>query len=98
VCGGLLPGDAQDVLAVGFEERLSYGVVDAGLWGVVPLGAVGFDDEVVVGPAEVGGDAAPVEVQRDVDVRRGEAGRAQEVVDAVLRRRGRAGGPRGAGW
>ena len=65
--GGLLPGDAQDVFAVGFQECLALGVV-CGLRGVVPLGAVGFDDEVPLGPAEVGDDAASVEVQGDVDV------------------------------
>ena len=68
VGGGLVPGDADDALAVGFEEGLAFGVLDAGLRGVVPLGAVGFDDEVVLGPAEVGDDAAPVEVQGDVDL------------------------------
>ena len=66
--GGLLPGDADDVFAVGFQERLAFGVVGSGLWGVVPLRAVGLDDELLLGPAEIGDDAAAVEVQRDVDV------------------------------
>jgi hypothetical protein len=84
VRGGLLPRDADDVLAVGFEERLAFGVVGSGLRGVVPLRAVGLDDEVVLGPAEVGDDAAAVQVQGDVDVRRCEAGGGEQVVDAVF--------------
>ena len=49
VGGGLLPGDADDAFAVGLQEGLAFGVVGSGLRRVVPLGAVGFDDEVVVG-------------------------------------------------
>jgi hypothetical protein len=71
-------------LAVGLEEGLAFGVVGSGLRRVVPLGAVGFDDEVVVGPAEVGDDAAAVEVHGDVDVWWWEAGCGEQVVDAVL--------------
>ena len=49
VGGGLVPGDADDAFAVGLEEGLAFGVLRPGLRGVVPLGAVGFDDEVVLG-------------------------------------------------
>ena len=63
---------------------MAFGVLCSGLWGVVPLGAVGLDDEVVLGPAEVGDDAATVEAQGDVDVGWCEAGGAEQVIDAVF--------------
>jgi hypothetical protein len=84
VGGRLLPGHADDALAVGLQEGLAFGVVGSGLRRVVPLGAVGLHDEVVVGPAEVGDDAAAVEMQGDVDVWWCEAGCGEQVVDAVL--------------
>ena len=51
---GLGPGDADDAFACGFEDGLLLGVVFAGEAVVVPFGSVGLDDQVLVGPAEVG--------------------------------------------
>ena len=53
---------------MGLEQRLALGVVCPGLRGVVPLAAVGLDDEAVLRPAEVGDDPAALEADRDIDV------------------------------
>ena len=62
------PGDAFDAVAVALEQLLAFEVVRTGEWVVVPLAAVGFDREPEGGDAEVGDDAAALEVQWDVDV------------------------------
>ena len=49
----LVPDDPQDALAVGLEQRLALGVVFASELVVVPGGAVGLDDQALLGPAEV---------------------------------------------
>ena len=67
------PGDAQDALAVALEQRLALRVVLAGDAVLVPGRAVGFEDEPLGGPAEVGHDAATVEHDRGVDLRPFEA-------------------------
>jgi hypothetical protein len=82
--GRLLPRDPDDALAVGLQDRLALRVVASGLGRVVPPAAVRLDDEAVLRPAEVRDDAAPVEVQGHVDVRRRETRGGQQVVDAVL--------------
>jgi hypothetical protein len=69
---------------VGFEEGLALRVVGAGDRVVVPLTAVGLDDQALSRPAEVRDQAAAVEGQRDVDVRWLEAGIEDEVEDDVL--------------
>ena len=57
---GLLPRNADDAVAVGFEDRLAGGVVLLRDRVVVPVLAVRLDDEAVFGPAEVGGEGRPV--------------------------------------
>ena len=60
------------------------GVVLAGEAVVVPFGAVGLDDQVLVGPAEVGDDRAAVDRERLVDVGTLEPRIEDEVEDGVL--------------
>ncbi len=50
---GLAPGDAEDCVAVLFQDALASLVVGAGEQLVVSVAAVGFEDYVVVGPEEV---------------------------------------------
>jgi hypothetical protein len=68
----------------GHEERLFLGVVFAGEAVVVPFGAVDFDDQVVVGPAEVGDQPAALNPDRLVDVGTLKPGIENEVEHGVL--------------
>jgi hypothetical protein len=77
----LLVGDAEDPLALLFERGLALGVIASRNRVVVPGLAVGFEDEVVVGPAEVGDGAVR---ERLVDLGRREARSFEEVQDEVF--------------
>jgi hypothetical protein len=62
--GELAPGDADHPVAEGGQVRVARAVLLERGRGQVGGGAVGLDDQVVVGPVEVGFvDAAPVRVQ-----------------------------------
>ena len=61
---------------------------------IVVVGAVGLDDQPLFGPAQVGDDAPPVEVQRLIDERMGEAVAQEQVEHGILEL---ALGRRGAG-
>ena len=91
----LLPRDPKHLLAMSFKQRLALRVVLTGEPVVVPGGAVGLDDEVLGGPAEVGDHPTAVEDEWDVDVGVRETAAENEVEDDVLELaagRGGAGG------
>jgi hypothetical protein len=69
---------------VRFEDGLLLGVVLAGEAVVMPFGAVGFEDQVLLGPSEVRDDASSVDVERDVDLRCFEPRTEEEVEDGVF--------------
>ena len=79
---------------MGLEQRLALRVVFASELVVVPRGAVGLDDETLLGPAEVRDDTAAAAAQRLVHLGMREAATQDEVEDGVLEL---AAGGRGAG-
>src|SRR3954468_5167913 len=82
VVGRLVIGDPDHALAVRFEQRLAHGVLAPGV--VVVGGAVGLDDQALLGPAEVGDERHVADAERDVDVGVGEAGLEDQIQDDVL--------------
>jgi hypothetical protein len=63
---------------------LACGVVLAGGLAVVPGRTVGLHDQALRGPAEVGNEPAPVENERDVDVRVGKPAAQEEFEHNIL--------------
>ena len=86
--GGLAPGGSEHLVAVLFQVALAFCVVGSGQQLVVGVAAVGFEDQALGGPQEVG----LIAEQRLVGERLWEVG--EEGVDEVLElvARGRAGG------
>src|SRR5919109_5018254 len=80
----LRPRHPHDPLAVSLQQRLAFDVVFAGEAVLVPLGAVGLDDEALLRPAEVGDHAPAVDGQWPVDVRGVKSAGNDEVEDGVL--------------
>ena len=69
----LRPPHPHDPLARGLEPRLPRGVVLAGELMVVPLRAVGLEDQPLLRPAEVGLDPLPADLDELADDRQLEA-------------------------
>ena len=66
------------------EQRLALRVLRARDAALVPRGPVRLDDHARLRPPEVGNQPAPVQVERDVDVRVGEAAAEHQVEHDVL--------------
>jgi hypothetical protein len=64
----LVPGDPKDLLPMGLQQCLSFGVILAGQPVVVPGRAVSLDHEPLIGPSKIRHDAATVEDHGLIDI------------------------------
>src|SRR3954454_21356947 len=80
----LVPGDADDALSPGLEQRLTLGIVLLRELVVVPSRPVRLYDELLFRPAKVRDDLTAVDDERHVDVRVRQTAGEYEVQDDIL--------------